>query len=124
MKVQGWVRMKLSRVLVGHDGPQEAGEGSCVWSDSEPADMKGMKEMRVSARLAGIAGATALGMLSMGSAAFADSADNDGTNIGNDLNTITAPTQTCGTSVVGALSLMSPQSNECVNSPLVDHPKG
>ncbi|MEU5852913.1 hypothetical protein [Saccharopolyspora shandongensis] len=78
--------------------------------------------MRVFSRLARIAGVTALGMLSMGSAAFADSADNDGTNIGNDINTITAPTQTCGASVVGSLSLLSPQSNECVNSPLVDHP--
>jgi len=78
--------------------------------------------MRVSARIAGIAGATALGMLSMGAAAFADSADNDGVNIGNDLNTITAPIQTCGNSFDGATTLLSSQSNKCVNAPLVDHP--
>ncbi|MEU5852912.1 hypothetical protein [Saccharopolyspora shandongensis] len=81
--------------------------------------------MRVSTRVAGVAGAAALGMLAASAAAFADSADNDGTNIGNGLNTITAPMQTCSDSVVGMSlgQILSPQSNKCVNAPLIDHPK-
>ncbi|MGI8310897.1 hypothetical protein [Saccharopolyspora hattusasensis] len=81
--------------------------------------------MRVSTRVAGVAGAAALGMLATGSAAFADSADNDGTNTGNGLNTITAPVQTCSDSVVGTTvgQILSPQSNKCGNAPLIDHPK-
>ncbi len=80
--------------------------------------------MRVSTRVAGIAGATALGMLTLGSAAFADSFDNDGVNTSNDNNTITAPVQTCANSVSAGtvVPVLSPTTNNCVNTPLVDHP--
>ncbi len=80
--------------------------------------------MRVSTRVAGIAGAVALSMVTLGSAAFADSFDNDGTNENNDNNTITAPVQTCATTTSGStlIPILSPQKNNCVNSPLVDHP--
>ncbi|MGI8310896.1 hypothetical protein [Saccharopolyspora hattusasensis] len=81
--------------------------------------------MRVSTRVAGVVGTAALGMLATGSAAFADSADNDGVNVLNDNNTSISPTQVCGSDVIRtgpALQLLSPQSNKCVNAPLVDHP--
>jgi hypothetical protein len=79
--------------------------------------------VRTSVRHFGIIAATA-GLMAIGSPAFADSADNDGVNTGNDLNTITTPTQTCSNSLASVTSILfySPQSNQCVNSPLVDHP--
>jgi hypothetical protein len=82
--------------------------------------------MRVLNRVAGVTGATAFGMLAMGAGAFADSADNDGVNILNDNNFSIAPVQVCGNDVTGTgavLQLWSPQTNQCVNAPLIDHPK-
>ncbi|MGW1681674.1 hypothetical protein [Saccharopolyspora sp. NPDC002376] len=81
--------------------------------------------MRRSACLAGafIAGA---GLLAGGVPAFADSADNDGINVGDGNNVSLAPTQLCGNNVavLGAVvSALSPQVNNCVNAPVVDHPK-
>ncbi len=81
--------------------------------------------MRVSTRIAGVAGATALGMVTLGSVAFADSFDNDGVNTANDNNTITAPVQTCANSLTASTAVvpvLSPTKNNCVNAPLVDHP--
>jgi hypothetical protein len=80
--------------------------------------------VRIATRVAGIVGATAFGMATLGATAFADSADNDGTNTGNDLNTSTGPLQTCSTDVTGTtlLGLGSPTTNNCTNAPLVDHP--
>jgi hypothetical protein len=81
--------------------------------------------MRVSIRVVGVAGVAVLSMLAAGSVALADSANNDGINTAEGLNTITAPVQNCSNSVLGpALAhIMSPQSNKCVNAPLIDHPK-
>ncbi|WP_190821704.1 hypothetical protein [Saccharopolyspora pogona] len=83
--------------------------------------------MRIATRVAGVAGAATLGVLTLGSAAFADSADNDGVNAANDNNISAAPVQLCGNNV-GALigvvvPILSPQVNNCVNAPVVDHPK-
>ncbi|GAA4611543.1 hypothetical protein [Saccharopolyspora hordei] len=80
--------------------------------------------MRRSACLAGalVAGA---GLIAGAAPAFADSADNDGINVGNDNNLSVLPVQLCGNdiTVVGAIvSLVSPQSSHCVNAPVVDHP--
>ncbi|MER7011112.1 hypothetical protein ABT324_06770 [Saccharopolyspora sp. NPDC000359] len=81
--------------------------------------------MRRSACLAGafVAGA---GLLAGAAPAFADSADNDGINIGNDNNLSVLPVQLCGNNitVIGAVvSILSPQANECVNAPILDHPQ-
>jgi hypothetical protein len=82
--------------------------------------------VRIATRIAGVTGATAIGMATLGATAFADSADNDGVNTANDNNTITAPVQTCALTVVGGalgpIPVLSPNTNNCVNSPLVDHP--
>jgi hypothetical protein len=81
--------------------------------------------VRIATRIAGVTGATAIGMATLGATAFADSADNDGVNTANDNNTITAPVQTCAITVTGAgvvLPILSPNTNNCVNAPLVDHP--
>ncbi|MGW3470582.1 hypothetical protein ACWDKQ_19475 [Saccharopolyspora sp. NPDC000995] len=83
--------------------------------------------MRIATRVAGVAGAAALGVLTLGSAAFADSADNDGINAVDDNNISAAPAQLCGNNV-GALigivvPVLSPQVNNCVNAPMVDHAK-
>ncbi len=78
--------------------------------------------MRVTTRIAGVAGATAVGMVGLGSTAFADSFDNDGINIANDNNLIIAPVQVCGNTVSGSLAqVLSPTTTKCVNAPLVDH---
>ncbi|MBB5154122.1 hypothetical protein [Saccharopolyspora phatthalungensis] len=82
--------------------------------------------MRKTACLAGIFAAGA-GILAGGAPAFADSADNDGINIGNDNNLSVLPIQLCGNNiaVLGAVvPVLSPQANTCVNAPIVDHPGG
>ncbi|NYH80410.1 outer membrane biosynthesis protein TonB [Actinopolyspora biskrensis] len=74
--------------------------------------------------LAGSVAATA-GLLLAGTPSFADSADNDGINVGNGNNASVAPIQLCGNdiAVLGAVaSVLSPESAECVNAPVVDHP--
>ncbi|MGP4018028.1 hypothetical protein [Saccharopolyspora sp. 5N708] len=83
--------------------------------------------MRIATRVAGVAGAAALGVMTLGTTAFADSADNDGVNLLDDNNVSAIPVQLCGNNV-GALigivvPILSPQANECVNAPIVDHPK-
>ncbi|SDX59125.1 hypothetical protein SAMN05216215_1012195 [Saccharopolyspora shandongensis] len=73
-----------------------------------------------------VAGAAA-GLLALAPVANADSADNDGINIGNDNNLSVLPVQACGNNVavLGAVvPILSPQLNNCVNAPIVDHPKG
>ncbi|GGI81445.1 hypothetical protein GCM10011581_18550 [Saccharopolyspora subtropica] len=80
--------------------------------------------MRKSVGLAGVVAASA-GVLAGAAPAFADSADNDGINIGNDNNLSVLPVQLCGNNVavLGAVvSLLSPQLNHCGNAPIVDHP--
>jgi hypothetical protein len=72
-----------------------------------------------------VAGAAA-GLLAVAPVANADSADNDGINALNDNNLSALPTQTCGSNAAVSstvVPLLSPQPNECVNAPLVDHPK-
>ncbi|GAB3285794.1 hypothetical protein [Parasphingorhabdus pacifica] len=80
--------------------------------------------MRKRACITGVVAASA-GLLMAGTPAIADSADNDGVNVGNDNNVSVLPVQACGNNVavLGAVvPLLSPQSNECVNAPIVDHP--
>jgi hypothetical protein len=83
-----------------------------------------MRSMRKTACTIGafVAGA---GMLT-GGTAFADSADNDGVNIGNDNNASVLPIQLCGNNiaVLGAVvPIASPQKVVCTNAPVVDHPQ-
>ncbi|GAB3276616.1 hypothetical protein [Parasphingorhabdus pacifica] len=82
--------------------------------------------MRIATRVAGVAGAAALGIVTMGSTAFADSADNDGVNLLDDNNISAVPVQLCGNNVGAVVGIvvpvLSPQTNECVNAPVVDHP--
>lgn len=82
--------------------------------------------MRIATRVAGVAGAAALGVVTLGTAAFADSAENDGINVLDDNNISAVPVQACGNNVpvIGAaVPLLSPQASKCVNAPVVDHPK-
>lgn len=69
--------------------------------------------------------AAAAGLIAVANPAIADSADNDGIHIGNGNNVSVAPVQLCGNNVavVGAVAPVgSPQSNDCVNAPIGDHP--
>ncbi|MGW5642088.1 hypothetical protein ACWEV3_10285 [Saccharopolyspora sp. NPDC003752] len=80
--------------------------------------------MRKTACLAGIF-AAGTGLLAGAAPAFADSADNDGINVGNDNNLSLLPIQLCGNNiaVLGlVVPILSPQANDCVNAPIVDHP--
>ena len=73
-----------------------------------------------------VAGAAA-GLLALAPAANADSMDNDGVNVGNDNNISVLPVQACGNNaaVLGAVvPILSPQTAQCVNAPVVDHPQG
>jgi hypothetical protein len=83
--------------------------------------------VRIATRVAGVAGAAALGVMTLGTAAFADSADNDGINALDDNNISAVPVQLCGNNVgavVGiVVPILSPQVNHCVNAPIIDHPK-
>ncbi|MBA8825235.1 hypothetical protein FHX42_002586 [Saccharopolyspora lacisalsi] len=83
--------------------------------------------MRIATRVAGAAGATALGIVTMGSTAFADTADNDGVNVLDDNNISAVPIQLCGNNVGAVVGVVvpigSPQTSKCVNAPIVDHPK-
>lgn len=85
-----------------------------------------LQTVRIATRVAGVAGATALGVVALGSTAFADSTENDGINLLNDNNISTAPVQLCGNNVGAAVGVvipvLSPQDSECVNAPVVDHP--
>ncbi|MDA3628631.1 hypothetical protein [Saccharopolyspora oryzae] len=83
--------------------------------------------MRIATRVAGVAGAAALGVVTLGTAAFADSADNNGINAVDDNNISAVPVQACGNNVGAAIGvvvpILSPQANNCLNAPVVDHPK-
>ncbi|MFC7341929.1 hypothetical protein [Saccharopolyspora griseoalba] len=73
-----------------------------------------------------VAGAAA-GLLALAPVANADSMDNDGVNVLNDNNLSVLPVQACGNNVavLGAVvPILSPQSSQCVNAPVVDHPQG
>ena len=66
------------------------------------------------------------GLLAGGFPALADSADNDGVNVGNDNNISVLPVQACGNdiAVLGAVvKALSASSTNCVNAPIVDHPQ-
>ncbi|MEB3368339.1 hypothetical protein [Saccharopolyspora mangrovi] len=84
--------------------------------------------MRIATRVAGAAGVAALSIVTLGSTAFADTADNDGVNLLDDNNISAVPVQACGNNVGAAIGvvvpILSPQSSECVNAPVVDHPEG
>ena len=71
-----------------------------------------------------VAGAVA-GLLALAPVANADSEDNDGINVLNDNNVSVLPVQACGNNVavLGAVvPIGSPQTVECVNAPILDHP--
>ena len=82
--------------------------------------------MRIATRVAGAAGVAALGVVTLGGTAFADTADNDGVNVLDDNNISAVPVQACGNNVAAAIGLtvpvLSPQTAQCVNAPVVDHP--
>ncbi|MER2091431.1 MAG: hypothetical protein ABS918_01705 [Saccharopolyspora rectivirgula] len=82
--------------------------------------------MRGTASIAGVL-ATSTGMLISAPVAFADSASNDGINIGNDNNIVVAPIQACGNTiaaVIGAvIPIGSPQDVNCVNDPVAEDPE-
>ncbi|MGW5642306.1 hypothetical protein ACWEV3_27395 [Saccharopolyspora sp. NPDC003752] len=81
--------------------------------------------MRTGARIAGVAAAAAA-MMAIASPAFADSANNNGINLLDDNNVSAVPVQLCGNNVAVAaivVPILSPQINNCVNAPIIDHPK-
>ncbi|GAB3544154.1 hypothetical protein J2S53_004386 [Actinopolyspora lacussalsi] len=82
--------------------------------------------MRIATRVAGAAGVATLGMMTMGTVAFADTKDNDGINVLDDNNISAVPVQACGNNVGAAVgvivNLLSSQNSQCVNAPVVDHP--
>ncbi|WP_245556169.1 hypothetical protein [Actinopolyspora mortivallis] len=82
--------------------------------------------MRTATRVAGAAGVAAMGMMTLGTSAFADSKDNDGINALDDNNISAVPIQACGNDIGAVIGLvipiLSPESSECVNAPVVDHP--
>jgi len=82
--------------------------------------------VRIATRVAGAAGIAALGMATFGSAAFADTADNEGVNLVDDNNISAVPVQACGNNVGAAIGVvvpvLSPQVSNCTNAPVVDHP--
>ncbi len=67
-----------------------------------------------------------MGMMTLGTSAFADSKDNDGINALDDNNISAVPIQACGNDIGAVIGLvipiLSPESSECVNAPVVDHP--
>ncbi|WP_017976532.1 hypothetical protein [Actinopolyspora halophila] len=72
------------------------------------------------------AGIAAAGMMAMAPVASADTKGNDGINILNDNNISAVPIQLCGNdvAVLGAVAeVLSPEQSQCVNAPVVDHPK-
>ncbi len=82
--------------------------------------------MRIATRVAGVAGATAIGMMTLGATAFADSANNDGVGLLNDDNISAVPVQACNNNIAAAIGvtapILSPQEASCTNAPVVDHP--
>ncbi|MFC7341930.1 hypothetical protein [Saccharopolyspora griseoalba] len=74
---------------------------------------------------AAIVTGAAAGLLALAPVANADSMDNEGVNVLNDLNASVLPVQACGNNVavLGAtVPILSPQTAQCVNAPVVDHP--
>lgn len=82
--------------------------------------------MRIATRVAAATGVAALGVMTLGSTAFADSDHNDGVNLLGDNNISAVPVQACANNVSAVLGLtvpvLSPQTAKCVNAPVVDHP--
>ncbi|MGJ7907576.1 hypothetical protein ACOQFL_13990 [Actinopolyspora sp. H202] len=77
-------------------------------------------------KTAATVGIAAAGMIVMAPMASADTKDNDGINVLNDNNLSVLPIQACGNNiaVLGVVAnVLSSQSTECVNAPVVDHPK-
>jgi hypothetical protein len=83
----------------------------------------------------GLVGAVAIGsgLIATGAPAYADSTGNNGINVLNGTNVSVLPVQLCLNSLTGILSSVinvgggaatgSPQTNNCVNAPVVDHPR-
>jgi hypothetical protein len=73
---------------------------------------------------AAIIAGSATSLMALAPIAHADSADNDGVNVANDNNVSVAPVQLCGSALAGTplFQVLSPEQNQCVNAPLVDHP--
>ncbi|ASU77836.1 hypothetical protein CDG81_05380 [Actinopolyspora erythraea] len=65
--------------------------------------------------------------MTMAAAASADTKDNDGINVLDDNNISAVPIQLCGNEIsalIGInLDLLTNESSQCVNAPVVDHPK-
>ncbi|GAA4886558.1 hypothetical protein [Saccharopolyspora cebuensis] len=83
--------------------------------------------MRSAARVAGVAGVAALGAMTFGGTALADTAGNDGINLLDDNNVNAIPIQLCDNNIAAAIGVIipiaSPQASDCNNSAIVDHPK-
>ena len=81
--------------------------------------------MRKTACIAGVLAASA-GLLATSAPAFADSADNNGANVGDGNNLSVLPIQACNDNVGAAIGVVvpiaSPQTGDCTNAPVVDHP--
>ena len=74
---------------------------------------------------AAIIGGAAAGLMALAPVANADTADNDGINLLNDNNLSVLPVQVCNSNVavLGVVApILSPQTGDCVNAPVVDHP--
>lgn len=82
--------------------------------------------MGIATRVAGVAGAAAVGMATLGGLAFADSMDNNGANLIDDNNISAVPIQLCNDNVGALLGavvpILSPTNAQCTNAPVVDHP--
>ncbi|GAA4850505.1 hypothetical protein [Saccharopolyspora rosea] len=75
---------------------------------------------------AAIIGGAAAGLMALAPVANADTADNDGINAVDDNNVSVLPIQACNDDVAAAIGVIvpvaSPQTGDCVNAPVVDHP--
>lgn len=81
----------------------------------------------------GLMGAVAIGsgLIATGAPAYADSANNNGVNLLNGNNVSVLPIQLCPNGFsgisdivkIGSGSALSPQTINCVNAPVIDHPR-
>jgi hypothetical protein len=81
----------------------------------------------------GLMGAVAIGsgLIATGAPAYADSTNNNGVNLLDGNNVSVLPIQLCPGSSgilsdivkVGSGSALSPQTTNCVNAPIIDHPR-
>ena len=74
---------------------------------------------------AAIVTGAAASLLALAPVANADSMGNEGVNVLNDTNASVLPVQACGNNVAAlglTVPILSPQTAQCVNAPIVDHP--